>query len=77
MAGPVTDPTVARRAKEALREAFEKRSWFRGVGLVPMETGYALRLNVDPSAELEREEIPGEVLGIPVEVVLIAGYSAR
>ena len=77
MAGSVKDPSVARLAKDALRERYADRQWFRGVGIAPGENGLVLRLNVDPSSLESMDDLPGECDGILVEVVFIDTYQPR
>jgi hypothetical protein len=77
MAGSVKDPSVARKAKHALRERYADRQWFRGVGIAPGEDGLILRLNVDPNSLASEAELPGEFDGIQIEVVFIDAYRPR
>ncbi len=65
------------RAKEALREQYGRRAWFRGVGLAPSDAGLILRLNVDPAVKVDPAEIPHEFRGHPVDVVYIGAYKPR
>lgn len=65
------------RAKEALKAEYQDRDWFRGVGIAPAASGFALRLNVDPSSGLTRADLPREYRGLPVDVVFIGTYKPR
>jgi len=71
------DAESLRRAKEALKDAYGGRSWFRGVGIAPLGSGLALRLNVDPTANLSADEIPKMFRGYKVDVVYIRAYEPR
>jgi len=74
------EPSVEkiRAAKDALKEEFGNRAWFRGAGIAPDEhSGLVLRLNVDPD-ELETEdEVPATYKGVKVTTVFIHGYAKR
>lgn len=65
------------RAKRALAKKFGDRRWFRGVGIAPADGGLCLRLNVDPDATLEEDEIPETYENIAIEIVRTKGYKAR
>lgn len=65
------------RAKEALKQRYGDRAWFRGVGIAPSKSGFVLRLNVDPSARVSKHKIPRSFHGYRIEVVFIRGYEPR
>jgi hypothetical protein len=68
---------AAKRAKKLLLERFQRSIWFRGVGIAPSDEGLKLRINVDPETAPDPSELPLELEGIPVEVLLTKGYSPR
>ena len=65
------------RAKRSLLKKYGERDWFGGVGIVPTEEGLGLRLNVDPEATIEDDEIPATYHNIAVEIVRTKGYKPR
>ena len=65
------------RAKRSLLKKYGERDWFGGVGIVPTEEGLGLRLNVDPEATIEEDEIPATYHNIAVEIVRTKGYKPR
>lgn len=67
--------SAAQAAKQVLAARFQGEVWLRGIGVCPLGRGFALRLNVDPATA--PTDLPRAVDGVPVEVVKIAGYSAR
>ena len=71
------DIKALQRAKQALREKYGSRDWFRGVGIAPSNAGIGLRLNVDPAVHVAEGEIPKSFRGYSIEVVFIRGYEPR
>ncbi len=68
---------AVRSAKNALQEEYGECAWFRGVGIAPSESGFLLRLNVDPNVEVETGEIPHCYQGHGIEIVYIGAYKPR
>lgn len=66
-----------RKAKEGLIKEFGHADWFRGAGIAPAESGWVLRLNVDPDTELGEQHLPVQYQGFDVEVVYIGTYKLR
>ncbi len=71
---PVELP-VAQSAKVRLARSLAGHDWVKGIGITPLRSGYGLRLNVDPDSAPAK--LPLVFEGVPVEIVRIAGYSAR
>ena len=66
-----------RQAKQDLIEAYGHLKWFRGAGIAPSESGASLRLNVDPTADIDENDLPNQFHGFPVVVVYIGTYKPR
>lgn len=76
MNSPQAGSRAAQRAKRSLHKKYCDRAWFRGVGIVPVTGGLALRLNIDPAAATS-ESLPETYYKFPVEIVRIGGYKTR
>ena len=72
----MTNLAELRRAKEALRQEFSERAWFRGAGIAPGQDGLVLRLNVDPD-QTGDDEIPEVFHGHELHIVYTRGYEPR
>jgi hypothetical protein len=68
---------VAQRVKLELHERYGQAAWFRGIGLAPRGSGFAVRLNVAPESKGQMADVPSEVQGVPIEVVVMGTYSPR
>ena len=77
MSSTAPSQRAVRRAKRSLLRKYEDREWFRGVGVVPVNDGLALRLNVAADADIADDEIPASYYRIPVQVVKMTGYELR
>lgn len=77
MSGSGPSTRSLQRAKRSLLKKYGARDWFRGVGIVPTDEGLGLRLNVDPDAKLEKNEIPATYYNIAIEIVRTRGYKPR
>lgn len=73
----VPSQRALQRAKRSLGHKFGHCEWFRGVGIVPVDDGLALRLNVAPNADIAENEIPATYYNIAVHVVKMGGYELR
>ncbi len=77
MSGSGPSTRSLQRAKRSLLKNYGERDWFRGVGIVPTDGGLGLRLNVDPDAIIEEDEIPTTHHNIAIEIVRTKGYKLR
>ena len=77
MSSTAPSQRAVRRAKRSLLRKYEDREWFLGVGIVPVDDGLALRLNVAADSDIADDEIPASYYRIPVQVVKMTGYKLR
>ena len=71
------DIEALRNAKKALLRRYGKCAWFRGAGIASSKSGMVLRLNVDPTVDVEEGEIPDSFEGFEVDMVFIRSYKPR
>ena len=77
MSGSGPSTRSLQRAKRSLLKKYGESDWFRGVGIVPVEGGLGLRLNVDPDVKIKEDEIPTTHHNIAIEIVWTKGYKPR
>lgn len=71
------DAQRVRKAKTHLAEKYQSKEWCTGIGLARGQTGFELRLNVDPAWQSKVGDLPSQFEGFPVQIVYIAHYHPR
>lgn len=71
----MADLRRARMAKSRLREHLQDQAGVRGVGLVPHDGDWCVRVNV--LREADRDAVPSEIAGVTVEVRVVGTVSPQ
>ncbi|MCB2177705.1 MAG: hypothetical protein KQH57_17995 [Actinomycetales bacterium] len=71
----MADLQRARRAKSRLRAHLQDQAGVCGVGLVPHDGDWCVRVNV--VREADREAVPREVAGVTVEVRVVGAVHPQ
>jgi hypothetical protein len=67
---------TAQQAHQQLQQQFGAAAWYCGSGIRVDRETYAIRVNVNDAAAAANE-LPNEILGVPVEVLADIRYEAR
>ncbi len=65
---------AARAAKQPAKEAFEKIGRVVGVGLISVDDGYGVRVNLESAPS---EDAPTSIDGVPISIDIVGKISKQ